>query len=152
MTRVRPMTEADWTEVLALDRARYGAESWSKYFVRMAPRLFGDASFVAEREGRLIGYVLAAPEGEARIWILALLVARGAERQGVGEALARRALEAAAAAGRSEARLTVEPANVGARRLYERLGFAFVEEDPAFYGEGEARLVLAAHLSRVTTT
>ena len=68
MTRVRPMTEADWTEVLALDRARYGAESWSKYFVRMAPLLFGDASFVAEREGRLIGYVLAAPEGEARSW------------------------------------------------------------------------------------
>lgn len=63
---------------------------------------------------------LAGPdEGEFRM----LAVAPTARRMGVGEALARRCLERAAAQGAKAVVLSSLPEMSGAHRIYERLGF-----------------------------
>jgi ribosomal protein S18 acetylase RimI-like enzyme len=54
------------------------------------------------------------------------------QRRGIGAALVRKCVEAAAARG-VPATLRVFKINVGARRLYQRLGFAIVGESETHY-------------------
>jgi ribosomal-protein-alanine N-acetyltransferase len=49
--------------------------------------------------------------------------------------------------GVEEVRLTVSPANVAARRLYESLGFEYVERVEDMYGEGEERLLMRKEIA-----
>lgn len=58
-----------------------------------------------------------------RAWIEDVVVAPAARGQGLGEALVRRAIELARAAGADTLDLTSRPAREAANRLYIRLGF-----------------------------
>ena len=58
-----------------------------------------------------------------RCWIEDVVVASVARGQGIGEALLRRAVELARAAGAHSLDLTSRPAREAANRLYLRLGF-----------------------------
>jgi ribosomal protein S18 acetylase RimI-like enzyme len=68
---------------------------------------------------------------EERTWYLGLIIVAPAAR---GQGLGTRAIEAlctyARERGGAALRLAVVPANTGARRLYDRLGFAFVARRP----------------------
>jgi ribosomal protein S18 acetylase RimI-like enzyme len=67
--------------------------------------------------------VFRIPTG-IRAWIEDVVVDEAARGRGVGEALSRRALELAAAAGARTVELTSRPSREAANRLYRRLGFA----------------------------
>lgn len=144
---IRQLAARDWQAILEIDRRRYGDDSWSKYFVRMAPVLFGRLSCIAELDGAPIGYCLVAPEDDRRVWILALVVKDEMEGQGIGQGLLAWALDAAARTGFREARLTVTPDNERALRLYVRFGFHEVDRDPAFFGPNEPRILLSCDLT-----
>ncbi len=77
-------------------------------------------------EGPIVGMltlaIFAIPTG-VRAWIEDVVVDPGARGQGVGEALSRRALELAGAAGAKTVELTSRPSREAANRLYRRLGF-----------------------------
>jgi mycothiol synthase len=82
-----------------------------------------DLSRVAERDGRLVGFLLArrwADEGVGYVDILA--VAPRHQRRGLGTALLRSAFGSFAAAGLQEAQLGVDSDNPRALRVYERAG------------------------------
>lgn len=76
--------------------------------------------------GAMVGMLTLAtfriPTG-VRAWIEDVVVDEAARGQGVGEALCRRALEVAAAAGAKTVELTSRPSRDAANRLYRRLGF-----------------------------
>lgn len=72
--------------------------------------------------GTLTLAVFRIPTG-VRAWIEDVVVDQTARGQGVGEALSRRALELAAAAGARTVELTSRPSREAANRLYRRLGF-----------------------------
>jgi ribosomal protein S18 acetylase RimI-like enzyme len=86
-TRVRPLRDADWPELLALDAQAFGA-SRERLLRALAARL-PDAALVAEENGALAGFLLGRDGREARQ--LGPLVARssGAARGLLAEALAR---------------------------------------------------------------
>jgi len=73
--------------------------------------------------GSLTLVLFRIPTG-VRAWIEDVVVDTAARGRGVGEALARRAVEVAAAAGARTVDLTSRPTRVEANRLYERVGFA----------------------------
>ena len=77
-------------------------------------------------DGRIVGsltlVVFRIPTG-VRAWIEDVVVDEGARRQGVGEALTRRACEVATEAGARTVDLTSRPSREAANRLYARLGF-----------------------------
>lgn len=73
--------------------------------------------------GALTLVLFRIPTG-VRAWIEDVVVDEGARRRGVGEALARRALEIAAERGARTVDLTSRPGREAANRLYARLGFA----------------------------
>ncbi len=96
---------------------------------RLRQILAGDACrlLVARaQDGALVGMLLLAsypiPTGR-RFWIEDVAVAPEARGEGVGEALVRRALELARAAGAETVDLTCRPARAAANRLYRRIGF-----------------------------
>lgn len=75
--------------------------------------------------GRLVGYgrLTRGRHAAARLGVVALTVLEAYRRKGVGEALLRALLQAAAAAGMREVWLSVRPDNTPALRLYDKLGF-----------------------------
>ena len=72
--------------------------------------------------GSLTLAVFRIPTG-LRAWIEDVVVDGSATRQGVGEALNRRALDVAAQRGARSVDLTSRPSREAANRLYQRLGF-----------------------------
>lgn len=81
--------------------------------------------FYARAAGELVGYGrLDRGRGEAAgLGVVALTVLEAYRRKGLGEALLRRLLGAAVAAGMRQVWLSVRPDNLPALRLYEKLGF-----------------------------
>ncbi len=95
------------------------AEIATKISPQPAPE---DAVDVDQIVGTLTLAVFRIPTG-VRAWIEDVVVDQTARGQGVGEALSRRALELAAAAGAKTVELTSRPSREAANRLYRRLGF-----------------------------
>ena len=83
-----------------------------------------------EIAGTLTLAVFPIPTG-IRAWIEDVVVDDGARKLGIGEALTRKALEVAQAAGARTVDLTSRPSRAAAGRLYERVGFA--ERDTRIY-------------------
>jgi ribosomal protein S18 acetylase RimI-like enzyme len=81
--------------------------------------------FYARVGDRLVGYgrLERSPFDREGVGVVALTVTAAYRRQGLGEALLRALLNAAAAAGPRQVWLSVRPDNLPAIRLYEKLGF-----------------------------
>ena len=81
----------------------------------------------ARLDGQIVGLLTLAmfpiPTG-FRAWIEDVIVDETARGQGVGEALTKKALDLAEAAGARTVDLTSRPSREAAGRLYERVGFA----------------------------
>ena len=92
-----------------------------------------------DADGRILGSLTLAlfriPTG-LRAWIEDVVVDGEARGRGVGEALSRRALEVAAAAGARTVDLTSRPSREAANRLYRRIGFVERETNVYRYALG----------------
>ncbi len=117
-----PLTPARLREILAGEACR----------LLVARGAAGDVAGMA----LLASYPI--PTGR-RFWIEDVAVAPAARGQGIGEALVRRALELARAAGAETVDLTCRPARAAANRLYQRLGFVRRETNVYRYHLGVGR-------------
>ena len=127
---IRPMTEADVSAVVALERASYQFP-WSEGIFRDCLRV-GYICRVVTCADRVIGYgVMSVGAGEAHI--LNLCVDAGFRCQGIGRRMLDYLLDKGAAAGMSEAFLEVRPSNTAAIRLYLSLGFDQVGMRRGYY-------------------
>ena len=81
--------------------------------------------FYAQAAGRLVGYGrMERGLGEAAgLGVVALTIVAAYRRKGLGDALLRALLQAAAQAGLRQVWLSVRPDNLPAIRLYEKIGF-----------------------------
>jgi len=88
--------------------------------------------FYAQVGDRLVGYgrLERSPLDREGVGVVALTVTADYRGKGLGEALLRALLDAAAAAGPREVWLSVRPGNVPAIRLYEKLGFVRYPNPP----------------------
>jgi len=142
--QIRPVQESDRDVLLEMaERLQEGVAAWrDPEMVRrsvvgwvresLAELAAPDSrALVAERDGEVVGFVCASERthftGEVDTYIGELVVAKQAERAGVGRAL----VEAVEAWGRSRGRNRVAvdtgAANAAARRFYAALGYE--EED-----------------------
>lgn len=146
---VRPVRDDEWPALARIEHACFGDQGYSSYFLRMAPRVFGDACLVADDDGRLLGYAIGALESRRRAdgWVLSVAVLPEARGRGLGEALTRSCVAALEQGGARLVRLTVAPDNASALRLYRRLGFVADEELPDFFGPGQHRLLMTLLLT-----
>jgi ribosomal-protein-alanine N-acetyltransferase len=151
---IRPMTEGDVAEVVAIERASYQFP-WSEGIFRDCLRVGYVCRIVALR-GETVGYgVMSVGAGEAHI--LNLCVHAEVRCRGIGRRLLAYLVERAAASGMGEAYLEVRPSNTGAIRLYQSLGFEQVGIRRGYYQavggrEDAAVLKLPLRSRRATST
>lgn len=144
--KLRPMREGDLGQVLRMERLSFRSP-WSRsiflHELRINPIA---ASWVLEREGRLLGYASAWIRGE-ELKINNLVVDPDHRRSGLADWMLPKVLEEGLIRGCSRAILEVRPSNLAARRLYEKHGFTVTGRVTNYYREeGEDALVMAAPL------
>jgi ribosomal protein S18 acetylase RimI-like enzyme len=121
---VRPAAVADVGWIAPL----HGAEFPGTY--ASADRLVADAvagvrtTFVAEIDGRPVGYASGTVHEDGEGYLDYVAVDPAARRAGVGDSLLRAVVpQLLAASSKGQVALTVQDGRLGARALYERLGF-----------------------------
>lgn len=121
-SRLRPAREADFPALAALDAAAF-PPFWRNNLAAFYAYLRGGYTFLAaEREGRVVGY-LVAEDHPAGFYIIRLAVDPAWQGQGVGTRLLSEAIALARAQGTLPILLNTQRANRRARRLYTWFGF-----------------------------
>jgi N-acetylglutamate synthase len=126
MVEIVPFLPADYDEVMALWSSTEGLtlreadsrDAIERYLARN-PCL----SFIAREEGQLVGAVLAGTDGR-RGYLQHLAVAPSQRSQGLGRALAERAVAALRAVGIAKCHLMVRQENAEARAFWEHVGWS----------------------------
>jgi ribosomal protein S18 acetylase RimI-like enzyme len=150
LERIRQIT-VDSFEGVSIDRnieAAFGKVGGRDWRARKARDVANDAAvcpegiFVAEEEGRVVGYITTRPDPFTRIGrIPNLAVDPGARGQGIGSALIRHALEYLREIGMAMAKIETLEQNARGQALYPRFGFREVARQihfvmPLEEGEG----------------
>jgi len=122
-----------------------GADASATYAVGAQERQ--PFTLVAERDGRLVGFANLTPVfyGTAYQWLLFLkdvFVGEAGRGSGAGTALLRAMAKVARDEGYCRIDWTTDPGNVGAQRLYDRLGVP--RQDKVFYRLAGADLLRLA--------
>lgn len=144
---LRAARHADMHAIGRLEADIFGEDVYPPFFFRQAMDLWPDLLVVAEQEGRLLGYALGGiGQDRSQGWLLSLAVLPEARGLGLAERMLLRLEQGLTAQGTVRVRLTVDPANP-AQRLYLRLGFALLAEEPDYFGAGEDRLLLEKPLA-----
>ena len=118
--RLRPMQAGDLAAVVEIEQRVYPFP-WTEGIFGDCLRV-GYQCTVLELEVVLVGYgIIASGAGEAHL--LNVCVREEFRSRGFGRALLRHMLQLAAAGGAAVVFLEVRPANTGAIRLYESMGF-----------------------------
>jgi len=117
---------------------------------------YGDAFYVAEAGGRIVGYVMPRVEyGLSKLrtsmrrlgHIVSIAVRRGFRRRGIATALMLASMESLKSEyGVREVYLEVRVSNEPAINLYRKLGFVIVERLHRYYLDGEDAYVMAKEL------
>lgn len=139
---VRPLRSDDFDALMQMEREMFGSTgdgTLGPYYVRLCCDFFGDSCFLAEVEGRPVGYLLSfIRKREAYCTTVAIR----AEYQGsrVLVQLLRAFVEVANEAA-DVCWFTVEEDNKAARAMHKMLGATESEVRPDFYGPGRSRIV-----------
>ncbi|MFW5917718.1 MAG: ribosomal protein S18-alanine N-acetyltransferase [Halorubrum sp.] len=148
---VRRAELADLLAVVRIERACF-SDPWP---YDAFERLLDEPAFlVAEREGAVVGYVVADAtpnHGRDIGHVKDLAVHPDARGEGIGRALLRSALARLRAVGVAVVRLEVRESNEIARSLYADEGFEPVRRVPGYYRDGEDALVLVVDLAEWAT-
>lgn len=154
--RIRPATKDDLDTVIAINieclPEHYPYSFWLDHLEK-----WGDAFYVAEINGEIVGYILSRVEEgvsrcrgkEGRIGHIVSVAVREKYR---GRGIATALMSAALAALQNiynveEVQLEVRVSNYKAIRLYEKLGFIKAERIKGYYLDGEDSYLMVKNLS-----
>lgn len=146
--KITPAVIGDLADLATLDRHVFGHISYPLFVFRQFLDIFADGLVVGRVDGAVVGYALVAPvSAEKHGYFVSLGVAADARGRGYGRALAIAGINRLRRFGLTYVKLTVEADNAPAIELYRTLGFHAVERDEDYFGPGEPRVVMVAHLS-----
>lgn len=126
---IRPLVEHDVADVDKLEATVFGEDRWSLEMIEATIAHPDTRLFVAEvRVGERInfaGYCALYVNG-SHVDVTTIGVEERFRRIGVGRAMMKMLMSVAAGLGASSVRLNLRTDNVGAKKLYESLGFKSV--------------------------
>jgi len=132
-------------------------ENYPEWFFEEHLERWGEAFYVAEVGGKVVGYVMSRVEFGApyvvegsivkKGHIVSIAVLEGYRRRGIGRQLMEKALRSLKEVYEcKEVYLEVRVSNLPAIRLYEKLGFKKVRIIPMYYLDGEDAYLMARPL------
>ncbi len=139
---IRALRPDDFATLMHLEEevfGRKGEKTLGPYYIRLCCEFFGDTCFLAEEDGRAVGYVLCmVRDREAHCTTLAVLP----EAQGTRAALQLVLKLIRAPAGRIDSCwFTVKEDNHAARAIHAALGAEEVAMRDEYYGPGDRRIL-----------
>jgi ribosomal protein S18 acetylase RimI-like enzyme len=146
MPTFRHAEPSDYAQVIGVVDEWWGGRQMAAMLPKLFFVHFRDTSFVAEEDGRVVGFLCGfrsqTYEDEAYIHFVGVdPSARGA---GIARALYERFF--AAVAPRTIVRAVTSPANERSLAFHRALGFDVSQRDDAYDGQGEARVLLVKRL------
>ena len=154
---VRNATLSDLPSIIMINRETL-PENYPEWFFREHLEKWGKAFYVAEIEGRIVGYIMSRIEEGAAFFkeiftlirkghIVSVAVLKEYRRMGIGTMLMIKAMESMKNIYNcSEVYLEVRVSNTPAINLYQKLGFKIVRRIPRYYVDGEDAYLMAREL------
>jgi ribosomal-protein-alanine N-acetyltransferase len=138
--KIRNFEMPDIRRVMEIEEESF-LDGESEMYIEMY-REWPDGFLVAEKEDKVIGFVVVVltPEGEGRIFALA--VDSKYRGKGVGRALLKAAFSVLRQIKIGYVRLEVRVSNQVAERLYRSMGFMEIGFIPFYYQNGEGAIVM----------
>ncbi|HEU4449929.1 MAG TPA: GNAT family N-acetyltransferase [Gaiellaceae bacterium] len=145
---IRQAEPADHARVMAVLDEWWGGRRMRDMLPRLFFVHFHDTSFVAERDGELVGFLagfLSQTEPE-EAYVHFVGVAPGERGTGLGGELYERFFAAVRALGRARVTCVTSPLNEGSIAFHRALGFHVSDPQPDYDGPGAARVVFSRPL------
>ena len=152
---LRRFKPSDLERVMHINRVCL-PENYSTFFFMDLYQRFSETFIVAEENGEVIGYIMCRIEtgipsfkllGITRKGhVISIAVLPEHQREGIGHALMREAMQAMVNYKAKECCLEVRASNVPAVNLYRKMGFEVARTMGGYYADGEAAYVMARKL------
>ncbi|WP_045461738.1 GNAT family N-acetyltransferase [Vibrio hyugaensis] len=140
--KIIAVEKQDLVALYQLENDLFGHHAYPGFFFRQAFDCWQNGLLIAKEDDQIAGYVLMAQSDEQNThWILSLAVDSQHRGKGIARSLVENVI-AKASLG-SIVKLTVDPNNAPAYKLYTSLGFKVLEKEEDYFGDGEPRLVMA---------
>jgi predicted GNAT superfamily acetyltransferase len=145
---IRHATPADYGRVIQHVNAWWGGREMAPMLPKLFFVHFEGTSFVAEEEGRLVGFLVGflSQTNEHEAYIHFVGVAPGKRGEGLGRELYERFFVEALEHGRSVVRCVTSPANESSVSFHEAMGFEVDRVAEAYDGPGEDRVLFVKRL------
>lgn len=130
--RIRRAGLGDLPGIEAIERASFGHEAYDCKLFAHYLRKCGELFLVAERNGKLCGYLLSCLRGPAAE-LVSIAVAPNCRGKGAASALLESALRRLARRGAARLHLVVRVDNRAARAFYEKYGFCRLRVVRGYY-------------------
>ncbi len=142
---IRTYRDEDFVAVAALEQSGLHEPYRSAVFIRQMGEVCKETFLVAVPDGgEPVGYSVGAivQHDISAAWILRIGVRDDQRRKGIGAALLKSVTGALQVRHARTIRLSVSLENLPAIRLYESQGFVQEKIIPAYFGEGEDRIIM----------
>jgi len=133
---VRLASKDDLAVVYEIERRSF-KDPYPPFFIEMLLTLNPDTFLVAQKEGRIAGYVVATKDRSTG-HIVSIAVAPEERQKRVGRSLMENVLEVLQRLEVETIRLEVRQSNLTAQRFYESQGFVYNHKVSGYYGDEDA--------------
>lgn len=145
--KIRPAELSDIDVVFSVEQASFGKDAYPKSLLLALLILHPQSFFVAEVEGRVVGYAVGALiHGKGHV--MSLAVHPHYRRRGIATALMKALEGALMAEGAAELRLEVREDNVEAAAFYEKLGYRAIGKQSRYYSDGSSAIIYSKPASQ----
>lgn len=142
-TSIRNVRSTDLAAVVEIDKALFGAESFPSFSMRQFINLFPESFYVAEQDGVMVGYATIGVNAfSSDAWLLSAGVIEPYQNRGIGTDLLASCDDYCKKMPVETCRLTTDPDNAGAIRLYGRFGFQVENEILDYYAPGDRKVIM----------
>jgi len=141
---IRAANWRDFRQVHRLERACFREDAWPWIDVLAALTFPETVRYVAECDGRIVGFVVGDRRQRQRVgWIATIGVHPEYRGQRIGTKLLE---ECERGLDTPRVRLSLRPSNHAALQLYRRQGYVEVDRWPRYYRGGEDALVMEKNI------
>ncbi len=154
--KIRECREEDLEEVISINK-KCLPENYASIFFEEMREKYPDLFYVAEVDGRIVGYIMCREEtagfdlprlrAKRRGHVISIAVLPEYRRRGIGRSLLAKALDSMKARKLEECVLEVRVSNTAAINLYRKLGFEIVSQIPFYYMDGEHAYLMKVKLT-----